>query len=147
MRLRVEVRGSIGALRLFLAVLHFSVAVTSVLRPHMTEVVLGYRKFDEIAHTPAWGWMAFTIAAGLVFLPRGSLVLIVWQFLSAAFFLLFAVLVTGQVGLNWGTGIYGTLGFLSFVVMYVTAVIWFERQAWHRRLSARLHPERGHADR
>ncbi|PYE51058.1 hypothetical protein [Deinococcus yavapaiensis] len=146
MRLRVEIKGSIGALRLFLATLHLTVAITSVLRPHMTEVIVGYKRFHEIAPTPYWGGTAFLIALGLLALPRGSLALIAWQFLSASFFLLFGVLVTGQVGLNWGTGVYGTLSFLSFVVMYVTAIVWFERQAWHRRLAEGLRPRGEHAD-
>ncbi|BDP44829.1 hypothetical protein DAETH_47980 (plasmid) [Deinococcus aetherius] len=131
-------RAAIFLLRLVLASLHLLVAVISFVRPPMVEVVKGYAKFAEIGDTTTWGTWALTIGLGLLLIPRGPL-LILWQFASASYFALFALLVTGgPSGLNWGSGVYGGLSLWSMVLAYDTANDWFEQTRWPQRFRAWL---------
>lgn len=135
----MSLRSGVSALRLALASLHLVVAAISFIRPPMTEVVRGYARFHEIADTTTWGGWALAIGVGLLLIPRGQPLLIVWQFASAVFFALFALLVTaGPSGLNWGSGVYGGLSMWSMVLAFYTADDWFEATRWPQRLRARL---------
>ncbi|EYB66927.1 hypothetical protein DEIPH_ctg062orf0002 [Deinococcus phoenicis] len=132
-------RRSIGALRIALATLHLGVAFISFHRPHLVDLVEGYAGFREIAGTTTWGAWALGIGLGLLLIPRGQPLLILWQFASAAFFLLFGILVTnGPAALNWGSGVYGLLGVWSAVLAYATADDWFRMNRWPQRFRAWL---------
>ena len=142
---RVDVRASIGPLRLQLASLHLVLAVVSFIRPNLIELIPSYRLFGTIATTGQWGLAALLIGLGLLFLPRASPLLIIWQTASSILFSLFAILVTGANGLTWGTVIYGGLAMGSAVVAYITADGWFARtqipqrfRAWLGRVGQRL---------
>ena len=129
----------ISPLRVALASLHLLVALISFHRPYLVELVAGYSGFREIASTPTWGAWALGIGLGLLLIPRGQPLLILWQFASAAFFLLFGLLVTnGPAGLNWGSGVYAGLGIWSAVLAYATADDWFRHNRWPQRLRAWL---------
>lgn len=143
--LRIDVRAGIGPLRLQLACLHLGIAAVSFIRPNLINLIPGYRLFGEIATTTEWGLAALLIGLGLLFLPRASVLLILWQTASSILFSLFAILVTGVNGLTWGTVIYGGLAMGSAVVAYITADGWFARtqipqrfRAWLRRVGQRL---------
>lgn len=118
-----------------LASLHLGVAAVSFIRPHMIELVAGYAGFRAIGETVNWGVFALIIGMGLLLIPRGQPLLILWQFASATFFLLFTILVTnGPTGLTWGSIVYGLLAFWSGVLTYLTADDWFRDNRWPYRL-------------
>lgn len=100
---QIEVRKGMGILRFLLSLLHIGIAVLGYLRHNMTEIVPGYRPFQEIFATDVWSTIALFIGLGLFLLPRGSLLLIFWQFLSATYFTAFCILVSGPYGVIWGT--------------------------------------------
>lgn len=129
----------VSPLRFALATLHLGVALVSFIRPPMVDLVGGYAGFREIASTTTWGAWALGIGLGLMFIPRGQPLLILWQFASAAYFLLFGILVTnGPAELNWGTAVYGGLGLWSVVLAYVTLDDWFRHTQWAQRFRAWL---------
>ncbi|WP_156039397.1 hypothetical protein [Deinococcus marmoris] len=120
-------RGAGGEpLRMALGSLHLGVSAIAFIRPNMVALVPGYFGFQAIASTLTWGVIALAIGLGLLLIPRGKPLLILWQFASATFFLLFAILITnGPAGLNWGSAVYGLLGLWSSGLAYVTADDWF----------------------
>jgi hypothetical protein len=135
---------SISMLRLLLACLHIGMAVVSFLRPNMIELLKGYSKFGEIGNTTSWGFAAAIIGAGLLLIPRGQILLILWQAASAIFFCLFCLLVTsGPSGLNWGSVVYGGLGFASAGIAFLTADDVFQRTQWPQRFRVWLGKDRG----
>lgn len=128
-----------GSLRLALSTLHLGVAAVSFIRPPMVDLVPGYAGFREIANTTTWGVFALIVGMGLLLIPRGKPLLILWQFASASFFLLFAILVTrGPTELTWGSVVYGLLGIWSAVLTYLTADDWFRDNRWPWRFKAWL---------
>ncbi|GGR18995.1 hypothetical protein [Deinococcus ruber] len=143
---RIEIRNSIGLLRLVLALLHLGMSVVLFIRPHMVELIKGYARFGDIAPTTEWGWYTLIVGLGLLLLPRASPLLILWQAASATLFALFAILATAVVGLNWGTVVYGGLSLASALVAYITADGWFIQtqlpqrfRAWLRRTRRSRH--------
>lgn len=75
----------------------------------------------------------------LVALPRGSAVLIAWQFLSACLFALFTLLLTGgTTGFTWGLVVYAWLCGVSGVMAYLTADQLFRNNGVPRRLRRRM---------
>ena len=129
-----EQRRGLSASRAGLACLHLGVSGVSLLRPHLTEIVPSYAAFNDLMPTPAWGALALTIGGGLLLIPRGKPWLILWQFASAAFFILFSILVTqGPYGLTWGSVVYGGLGVWSLVLAFFTFDDWFARKQWPQR--------------
>lgn len=141
-RLGVDFRASISALRLALSIFHISVAVLGFWRPHMTEFVKGYAAFQAIAPTTSWAFMALVIGLGLLFLRRGTVLLILWQFFSASLFTLFAILVSGVYGPTWGTVAYTFPAVLSFLVMYFTCEAFLGKQRWYRQVQGRVRERR-----
>ena len=127
---QIEARKGMGILRFLLSVLHLGIAVLGFVRHNMTELVPGYRPFQEVFSTDVWSTIALGIGLGLFLLPRGSLLLIFWQFLSATYFASFAILVSGPYGVIWGTLCWGWFAVQSFIVMYFSAQDWAERHNW-----------------
>lgn len=126
-----------GALRMALSSLHLGVAAVSFIRPPMVELIPGYAGFAAITNTTMWGVIALTIGLGLLLIPRGQPLLILWQTGSATFFILFAILVTaGPTGLTWGSVVYGLLGLWSAALSFATADDWFRDNRWPQRLRA-----------
>lgn len=130
---------SIGWLRVLLAVLHLSMAAISFLRPHMIEIVLAYKKFGTVAPTTSWGLVMLVIGLGLLFLPRASAVLILWQAASATLFALLTILVsTGPTALTWDSAVFTCLTVSSAAVAYVTADQLFQRNGAGQKLRAKF---------
>ncbi|MGY2897212.1 hypothetical protein [Deinococcus sp. UYEF24] len=144
--IRVDLRAGIGPLRLQLAGLHLGIAVVAFIRPNLIELIPSYRLFAQIGTTGEWGMAALLIGGGLLLLPRASPLLILWQAASSMLFSLFAILVTGNSGLTWGTVVYGGLAVGSAIVAYITADGWFAQtripQRFRAWLGGRL--KRGH---
>jgi hypothetical protein len=127
---QVEARKGMGILRFLLSLLHLLIAVLGFFRHNMTELVPGYRPFQEVFATDIWSTIALVIGLGLFLLPRGSLLLIFWQFLSATYFMAFCILVSGPYGVIWGTLGWGFPSAQSFIVMYFSAQDWAESHNW-----------------
>jgi hypothetical protein len=123
-----------GIMRWQLALMHTWIAWTSFHRPHLFTLVHAYGKFGTVMNEVSWGWVAAVIALGLIIMPRGSVALVLWQFASASMFALFAILVTGQVGENYGTGVYGLLCISSGVLAYLTIGQLLDARSWGHRL-------------
>ena len=107
-----------------------TIAWTSFHRPHLFTLVHAYGKFGTVMNEISWGWTAVGIALGLIFMPRGSILRIIWQFATATLFALFAILTTGQVGENYGTGVYGVLCLSAGALAFVTAVQFIDARPW-----------------
>lgn len=125
----------IGWLRLSFGVLHILMGLAAFFRPHMIELVKGYALLAQVASTVGWGYAMLVIGIGLLALPRASGVLILWQFLSASLFALFALLLTGgPTGFTWGSVVYGWLTLISGVMAYLTADQLFQTNGVPERL-------------
>ena len=124
----------IGALilRWQLTLMLIWVAFVSFHRPHLFTLIHGYAKFGTIASEAGWGWAAAVIAFGLIFMPRGSILRIIWQFATSTLFALFAILTTGQVGESYGTGVYLILSMSAGALAFVTAVQFLDTHPWER---------------
>lgn len=134
----------ISASRVGLACLHLGVAGVSFLRPNLTRIVPSYAAFQDVMPTVWWGAAALTIGLGLLLLPRGSLLLILWQAFSATLFTVFAIFVTqGPYGLTWGSVVYGGLAVWSVLLSYYTFDDWWWRTGLPKRLRAYLRRRRG----
>ncbi|WP_019584654.1 hypothetical protein [Deinococcus apachensis] len=141
-------RRGVSASRTGLGGLHLGVAIVSFLRPNLALIVPSYAGFHAIMPTIFWGVTALTIALGLLLIPRGKPLLILWQFASAVFFILFSILVTqGPYGLTWGSVVYGGLGLWSCVLAYYTADDWFWHNRWPQRFRVWLTKCWGHRGR
>lgn len=121
---------SAGIMRWQLALIHGWIAFNSFHRPHLFTLVHAYGKFGTVMSELSWGWVATVIALGLIFMPRGSVPLILWQFASASMFALFAILTTGQVGENYGTGVYSVLCISSGALAYITTGQLLDAKPW-----------------
>jgi len=129
----------IGWLRLSFAVLHILMGLAGFFRPNMIVLVKGYSNLAQVGSTVGWSWAMLAIGIGLMFLPRSSVVLIVWQFLSASLFALFGLLITnGPTGLTWGSIVYAWLCLVSGVMAYLTADQLFQINGVPGRLRQRL---------
>ncbi len=106
------------------------IAFTSFHRPHLFTLVHGYGKFGTVMNEISWGWTAVVIVFGLIVMPRGSILRIIWQFATATLFALFGILTTGQVGENYGTGVYGVLCLSAGALAFVTAVQFLDARPW-----------------
>ncbi len=142
MKSRIDVHGSIGVLRLMLAILHLEMSGVAFLRPHMVGLVADYHYFGSIATTTTWGVVMLIVGVGLLLLPRAGPLLILWQALSAIVFSLFTVLISSAVGLIWATAVYGTLALASGGVAYLTADLWFKRTQYPQKFRAWLNRPR-----
>ncbi len=142
---QIEARKGMGILRFLLSLMHFAIALLGFYRHNMTEIVPGYKPFQEIFATDSWSSIALVIGLGLILLPRGSLLLILWQFLSATYFIAFCLFVSRPYGPIWGTLGWGFPATQSFIVMYFSAQDWAESHDWFHiakdRVQTRL--ERG----
>lgn len=137
----VDVKNSIGLLRLQLAIIHISMSAASFIRPHMIEIFPAYAKFGEIGGTLSWAWVMMAIGLGLLLLPRGTILLILWQAASAIMFCLFAILLTDGSGLTWGTMVYASLALTSVIVAYITADTLFGRNQLPQKVRALIEGE------
>jgi hypothetical protein len=127
-------RHSVNASRIMLAVMHLGIGWMSFYRPQLTSDVPGYAAFHAIAPTMVWGAWALIIGVGLMLLPRAHPLLILWQFGSATYFTLFALLVSdGPYGPTWGTIAYGVPAIWSVILAYLTTDGWLRRTQWPQR--------------
>ena len=127
---QAEARKGMILLQFLLSVLHISIALLGYWRHNMTEIVPGYRPFNDVFTTDIWSTIALAIGLGLFLLPRGSLLLIFWQFASATYFIAFCILVSGPYGIIWGTLCWAFPAVESFIVMWFSAQEWAERHNW-----------------
>lgn len=139
----VNLRASIGVLRLAVGIFHMSIALLGFHRPGMVDFVPGYAGFSAIAPTSEWAWVALLIGFGVLFLPRGNLLLLIWQVLSLALFAVFAMLTSAVYGVIWGTLAYAFPAAISAIVMWFTAQDWVERQPWFDAAQQRVRISRG----
>lgn len=135
--MRTPIHGSLHlavlVMRYELVLMLLWVVFVSFSRPHLFTLIKGYGRFNAVAAEQTWGWVALIIAFGLIFLPEGSLIRIVWKFCASTFFALLAILVSAVSGLNYGTGVYSIYSLTAGLLAYVTFTQFLDRQPWANR--------------
>ena len=124
--MRIHLKIDVRMIRLLLALFHLSLAAVSLWRHNMVEIIPGYAGFAAVAPTTTWGFLATIIATGLLFIKRGTPLLVVWQFFSATYFVTFSTLVSAVYGITWGTAAYLFPAIMSYIVMWGTLEEVFE---------------------
>ena len=120
-------------LRYQLIIMLLWVVFVSLSRPHLFTLIKGYGRFADVANEQTWGWVALTIAFGLIFLPQGGLLRILWQFAASTFFALLTILVSAVSGMNYGTGVYAVLSVSAGLLAYVTSTQFLDKVGWANR--------------
>ena len=132
--------------RVMIAGSHMFFAVVCLIRPNLELLFKAYRPFGDVEK---WGWALLLLALLLVLSRRGSIFLMVAQFISAVALFTIAQLLTSGVGLLPTAGSLTFLGIVSLLLVGKSFQYWLPTSrhyahvmanppAWARRLLPRL---------